>query len=171
MEEFLRQLKDAVDQGLYYISLISALVLIDICGALDSDDGRASPTAFVKWYEAYLGEKYTAPIPQCTFSGQDCYNFRCSMIHQGTTVKPKSRFTRIAFLGGNVRAHCTILKVNENSYYLLDVSEFVGDVLSAAQRFTDEKRDTDKYRRNYEKFVRLHPDGFPPIAKGIPVIT
>ena len=40
MNELIAQIHEASNAGLYYLALLGALVLPDICGALDSEEGN-----------------------------------------------------------------------------------------------------------------------------------
>jgi hypothetical protein len=83
MLDILDQIERAKNAGLYYAALFSALSIPDIAGALDSSDGRAKPERFAAWFDTYVGPKYVTPRGQ-TLLGNDCYYFRCALLHQGT---------------------------------------------------------------------------------------
>jgi len=94
------------------------------------------------------------------------------MLHEGSAVNPKARYVRIAFfLSENITAHRNKMMVNDEQYYQLDVGEFVADVIEGVRDFLREKGASEKYKRNYEKYLRVYPDGLASFASGIPVLA
>ncbi len=75
MDDLIAQIRAATDAGLYYFALMGALMLPDICGALNSENGRASAPKFKEWLKANVPEQAT----QATL----IYGLRCSLLHQG----------------------------------------------------------------------------------------
>ena len=49
VEEMIRQIRLASTHGLYYLALLGALSLPDICGALASDNGKATGPKYKDW--------------------------------------------------------------------------------------------------------------------------
>ena len=93
MRDLLAQIRAALDGNLYYLALFVTLAVPDICAALDSDTGEASAVKYKRWFDSNLGSLYGE-----AFTGEDCYHFRCSLLHQGTTQHPKGRYARVVFL-------------------------------------------------------------------------
>lgn len=56
MELILKEIERALDAKLYYLALQVSLTLPDICAALQSDDGRASKSKYIAWYDTYAKE-------------------------------------------------------------------------------------------------------------------
>ena len=90
MQDVIQQIRNANRGGLYYVALFSALALPDICAALESNDGQASKDKFIAWFDAHVTPRYNGFL-----DGETCYNFRCSMLHQGSTQHPRGRYSRI----------------------------------------------------------------------------
>jgi len=78
MRDVLAQLRESLDANLYYLSLFVALSIPDICGAIDSENGEASGKKYAQWFDRYVAPKYHGFLV-----GEDCYRFRCSLLHQG----------------------------------------------------------------------------------------
>ena len=58
MEELVKQIEKALDCNLYYLALISTLVLPDIAGAISySPKGSSSEEFYVKWFDKYVDDK------------------------------------------------------------------------------------------------------------------
>ena len=81
MDDFLNQVDLAANTaGLYFLALAGALVIPDICGALESPDGKTNGARYTAWFNTNVAPKYSAGLVQ--LSGEDCYFFRCSFLHQ-----------------------------------------------------------------------------------------
>ncbi|MFQ5863201.1 MAG: hypothetical protein ACE5IC_08800, partial [Candidatus Brocadiales bacterium] len=93
MKDFLYQIQKGLDSNLYFLSLLAALVLPDICGAISSEDGQAKPEKYKAWFDKYVAPKYNNFL-----NGNDCYYFRCSLLHQGSSQHSKSNYKRVLFV-------------------------------------------------------------------------
>jgi hypothetical protein len=148
------------------MSLFATLSVPDICGAIDSEDGIATKDKYVEWFNEYIGPQYSG-----VFDGEDCYRFRCSLLHQGSSQRPDARYSRILFIEPSVNnpviAHKNILKNALN----IDVRKFCLDIVKGARRWLDEVEDAERYRENYSRFMRRYPEGLPPYITGVPVIS
>ena len=165
MEELMSQIKKALDNNLYYLALLAALTLPDICGALSSEDGEANKQRYIEWFNKYVGEKYKGCL-----TGEDCYYFRCSFVHQGASQHPKSNYSRVIFVEPTATSnifHCNILEDALN----IDVRIFVMDILEGVEKWLDEIKDTEVFKKNYARFMNRYPNGLPPYIVGVPVIS
>lgn len=164
MEDILQQVRAASKVGAYYVSLLSALTLPDICAALESEDGKASRAKFITWFDAQVAPSYNGFL-----DGESCYYFRCSMLHQGSTQHPKSKYSRIIFLEpGNRRMtlHNNIM----NDALNIDVNIFCEDICAAVEHWWPAASTQPAFQANVTRFVTRHPNGLAPYIVGIPVI-
>lgn len=169
MRLLLSQIQAALSFNLYYVSLYAALAVPDICGAIDADDGLATRASYSAWFDRFVAPKYVI-LGRPSLTGQDCYYFRCSLLHQGSAQNPKSRFSRIIFVEptvGNVVMHNNIMDDALN----IDVRLFCCDIVDGALLWLDKVEGTEKFERNSAKYMRRHPDGLPPYVVGLPVIA
>jgi len=165
MRDFLAQIKRGLDQNLYFLSLFSALAIPDICGAMGSENGEASAEKYKAWFDKYVSPKYNNFI-----NGEDCYYFRCSLLHQGSSQHKKSNYKRVLFVEPTATTnifHNNIM----NDALNIDVRIFCDDLISGAGKWLKENENTDLYKKNYDKFMRRYPDGLPPYIVGVPVIS
>ena len=172
------EIEKALQARLYYLALISTLSLIDICSALESENGETDKHKFMAWYEQHLGPHYK------WLSKQDCYGLRCGLIHQGVMshgVKnskgnplPPSRWKRIGFLltegtGGEMREIAT------DDVYLTGLSEFCRDVLKRVTEWAVSARQNQIVHKNADKLLHLYPTGHgvctTVVEVGIPVLA
>lgn len=162
MEEFIKQIRIALDNKLYYLALQSCLSLPDICASLDSEDGRTTGAKYAKWYDENV--KGTSNL-----TGEDCYMFRCSALHQGHTQNQKSRYSRIIFVEPSPRffMHNNVIMDVLN----IDINVFCNSILNAVEDWLTKQQDNPQFLKNYELFIRRYPDGIAPFMVGIPVIS
>jgi len=165
MRDLLGQIKVALDINLYYCALFVSLSLPDICGAMESADGVATGDKYKKWVDDYVAHKYSGLI-----TGEDCYFFRCSLLHQGISHHPKSCYSRVIFvepLATTNILHCNILGDALN----IDVRIFCRDILEGAEQWLERVENTEVFLKNYDKFMRRYPNGLRPYIIGVPVIS
>ena len=165
MREFLTQIKKGLDTNLYLLSLFSVLAIPDICGAMNSENGEASAEKYKVWFNEYIAPKYNNFL-----NGENCYYFRCSLLHQGSSQHNKSSYKRVLFIEPS--ATTNILHNNiMNDALNIDVKIFCNDLVNGAEKWLDENENTDLYKKNYDKFMRRYPNGLPPYIVGVSVIS
>lgn len=164
MEFLLKEIEQALNSGMYFMALQSTLSLPDICGALQSSNGIATKSNYISWYDTHAKESSSNSI-----SGEDCYCFRCSCLHQGTTQNPNSSYSRILFLVPNNQSifHNNII----NDALNIDINIFCSNIISAVRKWELGVKDDPNYMRNYANLIKVYPNGLPPYIIGIPVIS
>lgn len=165
MRDFLTQIKKGLDENLYLLSLFSALAIPDICGAMGSENGEARPKKYKAWFDKYVTPKYNNFL-----NGEDCYYFRCSLLHQGSSQHGKSNYKRVLFVETSITTN-TFHNNIMNDALNIDVKIFCSDLISGAEKWLEENESTDLYKKNYDKFMRRYPNGLPPYIVGVPVIS
>jgi len=170
MDELLHQIAFAAENGIYFLSLAGALVIPDICGALEQPSGEATGNTYRAWFDQNV-----APIHRGILDGDSCYRFRCSLLHQGTTQHPKSRYNRILFVEPGALtgvAHMNIFQMVPGENVLeIDVRVFCLEMVQAALAWRDGITGTEPYETNVSRFVTRYPGGLAPYVVGIPIIS
>jgi len=164
MRHLLEQIKKGLDNNLYYLSLFAVLTLPDICGAMASENGKACRKKYIQWFDNYVGGKCVGSL-----NGEDCWYFRCSLLHQGSSQNPKSNYSRVLFVEPTATTnvlHCNILDDALN----IDVRIFCNDVVEGVRGWLKEVEKTEPYKTNYSRFMMWHPHGLELYIKGVPVI-
>lgn len=162
MDELIRQIRLASDAGLYYLALIGALTLPDICGALGSKEGTASGSKYKDWIRAN--------VPSQASDADSIYGLRCSLMHQGRAMPHGSVFP-IAFTApGGPQLHNLSTLVNGDQVGWMSIALFVDEVTAASEAWLAQYGKTNRVKRNLEKFARLRPEGLLPHYSG-PVIA
>lgn len=163
MEELIKQIRAASSQGLYYLALLGALTLPDICAALGSENGRASGPKYKKWVEAN--------VPEQAENAEMIFGLRCSLMHQGRAM-PKGSHFPVAFMApGMGQLHNLSTVVGDDQIGWLSIEAVVEEMAVAAEKWLEEFGTTQLVVRNLEKFARLRPEGLPPHVVGGPVIA
>jgi hypothetical protein len=163
IRELLQQIEVALEARLFYLALYISLTLPDICGAIDSNSGLATGKAYKDWFKTYLGTKFLPKL-----SAEDCYYFRCSLLHQGTSYHPHSSHDRIIFIEPDANPG-TIHLCGFNGALTIEVRLFCLDVVDGVRNWLDQVDGTDLFQTNYDKFFRRYPQGLPPYVVGVPV--
>lgn len=182
MRELIDQLERSLDQRLYFLSLFGALAVPDIAGALESDDGVASGERYKAWYERWARPQFPKMLKaslrpevrdhvnvENPLTGDLCYRFRCSLLHQGTTQHPRSRYSRIIFVEPGAitgTMHYNIM----NDALNIDVGLFCREIVVGARDWLVACEGTERFKTNYDKFARRYPQGLAPYIVGVPVI-
>jgi hypothetical protein len=165
MRDFLDQIETAVRANLYYIALFASLAVPSICGAIQSEDGEDTREKYVQWFNEHVADRYLGFL-----SGDDCYFFRCSLLHQGSSQHRRSTYSRVIFVEPTATTnifHCNVI----NDALNLDVRIFCRDIIQGAYRWLQSVEGMEVFRRNFDKFMRRYPTGLPPYIAGVPVIT
>lgn len=169
MFDLLNQVERAVQAKAYYLALFASLTIPDICGAMETDDGAAKKSRYIKWFDKYVAPAYTIS-GKPTFCGTTCYKYRCAMLHQGRAQHEELGFSRILFVepgATNNVFHNNIL----NDALNIDVSIFCRDVVDGAKSWLKEAEMTANFQKNYPHFMQRYPNGLAPYIVGVPVIA
>jgi hypothetical protein len=163
MDELFAQIRAASTAGLYYLALVGTLVLPDICGALDSDDGRASGAKYRSWIEKN--------VPQQAENAGLIYGLRCSLLHQGRAM-PRGGPFRIAFMAptAGIQLHGIVTSVDDDEVGWLSIPDFVEEIAAGAEQWLARVGNTKRVQTNLTNFARLRPEGLLPHVAG-PVIA
>ena len=165
MRDFLNQIRQALATNLYYVALFASLTVPDICGALGSANGKSTKPKYATWFDTYVAPKYSGNL-----TGNDCYYYRCSALHQGSSQNPRSTYSRILFVEPSATTnifHNNIL----NNALNIDVRIFCNDIISGALTWLQQNQNSQNYIQNCCKFMKRYPNGLAPYLVGVPVIS
>lgn len=163
MENLLSQVEVSVNSETYLLGLFVALALPDICGALESSNGRASGNRYKAWFKKWVSPKYDGLL-----TGEQCYAYRCGVLHQGRGMHEKLGYSRIIFIEPNDRVtmHRNIL----NDALNIDLKIFCHDITQSVREWLETIQQNQNFQKNYLHFMKRYEDGIPPYIGGIPVI-
>lgn len=158
----IREIRVASQVGLYYLALFGALALPDICGALESSDGGATPAKYKDWLRAN--------VPRRVDDAELIYGLRCSLLHQGRALPHGGVFPIAFMLGGQLHDVLTTMATGDTVHWM-SIPKFVDEMTTGTERWIQQYGATTTVSRNLEKFARIRLDGLPPHVKGAPVIA
>lgn len=162
MEELLEQIEKSVENGSYLLSLFVALSLPDICGSLESSNGRASGNRYKAWFNKWVAPKYDGQL-----TGEQCYAYRCGVLHQGRSSHEQLGYSKIIFIepSPNRVLHRNTL----NDAYNIDLGIFCNDITSAVREWLSSVSSNIHFQNNYPDFLKRYEQGIPPYIVGMPV--
>lgn len=160
MDYLFNEIERGLDARVYQLSLGMALCIPDICAALESYDGKTSGSKYRAWYDKYVSK-------ELKLSSSDCYYFRCSFLHQGSTEHEKSNYDKIIFIEPNPRItlHNNII----DNVLNIDINIFCRELVQAGRDWYEFTKDAEKFIENYGKSFKRYPNGLAPYIVGIPV--
>ena len=183
MLSLLGQIDQSLNSRFYYLALFASLAIPDIAGALEAPDGQAKDWRYKDWYEkwarprlkeqvkALLAQRGVNHDPQVAnpLTGDACYRFRCSLLHQGSTQHPKSPYSRIIFIEPGATTNVVHYGVM-NDALCIDVPSFCREVVAGAELWLQSVKGTEPYETNKDRFVQRYDNGLSPYIVGVPVI-
>ena len=169
MKDLLEQIQTASRAGQYYVALMSALAVPEICGALESPGGEADGKKYAAWFDTHVSPRY-AVRGTTMLHGWDVYRFRCRMLHQPTHNIPTTGLSRIVFIEPGMSG---VVPHNHKVFDMLniDVRIFIEDVAEGALLWLERAQHTPLFAGNVERFARRYPDGLPPYIAGSAIIA
>jgi hypothetical protein len=183
MHTLVDQIEASLGSGHYFLSLYTALTIPDIAGALASENGEASGAKYAAWFEQWVRPRlsetalalvppehrqYIQPIDN-PLTGEACYRFRCSLLHQGSSQHPKSPFSRIMFIEPGSTTN-VIHYAQMNDALCVDLNLFCREMISGARLWLKQAEKDAHYIKNYEQFAHRHVGGLAPYIVGVPVV-
>lgn len=167
MEDLLKQIKIALDNNLYLIALQATLTLPDICAALSSRNGKTKGDKYIKWYDENVTIKQQ-------LSGNDCYYFRCAMLHQGKMQHKDISYSRVIFLEPyttSIVLSGNIMSCGNEKAVTIDLLSFCNEIITCVYTWWNQNKNNDIVKNNYSKMVKCYPNGLPPFIVGAPLIA
>jgi hypothetical protein len=176
MRELLKQIKTGLDHNLYFLSLFVSLTVPDICAAMSSDNGESNGKKYQVWFNRYMVPKNPKKYGDGTnFTAEDCWNFRCAILHQGRSNHGKIAYKRILFFEPNRSVgifgvhSCAVGTKTKEKSLLIDLKIFCSDMIISAQEWMEENENSEIYKKNERNLVKRYPKGVAPVF-GAPVI-
>lgn len=170
MQDFFDQIRVSLNHNLYYLALFGSLAVPDICGAMSSQNGEASRNKYQEWFDKYFPSTYLVEEKEFDYciNSEECYYFRRSMLHQGSSQHPKAKYSRYIFVENPKNyTHCNVIDNALN----IDITTFCNSMLQGAEQWLQEYEKKEIYKKNFSKFMKRHPMGLEPYIVGVPVIS
>ena len=162
MEKIIKSAYDALKNDNQYAALIVALIIPDICAALEN--GETTGSKYASWFENNLPE-YKGYL-----SGKDCYALRCAILHQGkddvSGQRIKEVLDYVIFMEPQVPVHLILGKnvvLNDQlkkSFLQLNVSMFIVDICKAAEKWLKTASGNKEIQRRLRETIEIHKEGY-----------
>ena len=151
MKQFTDAIRKSLQNENWFSALFLALCLPDICGSLETPDEEPKKR-YIKWFDDNLAVKY---LPM--FSGEDCYYFRCSCLHQGIDSHQKLAHEKIHFIVPPPRRN--IVHLNEfNNVFQMQIDVFCNDMAEAVDRWYErEIKNNPLIQSGVENLIKIYP--------------
>jgi hypothetical protein len=186
MHDLIDQLESSLASKNYLISLYAALTIPDIAGAMSSENGEASGAKYISWYEQWVrplsAVLFVAQFPEDQrqyaiqglpasnpLTGEACYRFRCSLLHQGSTQHSKSPFSRIIFIEPENSTSLTHNLVIQDAL-CIDLRTFCREIIVGTRLWLRKAESDPHFLKNQMRSAKRHPNGLPPYLFNTPVI-
>ena len=141
---------------------------------MTSKTGETDRNQYKAWFDKYMARTNSSKYGAGTnFTAEDCWNFRCAILHQGHSSHIKMQYKRILFIEPplpNFGIHCCMIGAkSKNKSLLIDLKVFCLDIITSANKWLEENENSDIFKKNYQYLIRRHPKGLAPV-QGCPVI-
>lgn len=151
MKILVSELKQAVENNLWFVAINIALTIPDICSALESENGQTVSKKYIKWVDTYLVHKYNNFI-----TGEDIWKLRCASLHQGKFNHDNPRFSKILFQipfnGNSGGMHNNIL----GGTLQLNAMIFVNDIINSYEKWLITNKENNFISTNLEKSFTIY---------------
>ena len=164
MDELLIQIESSLNNGEFYLALFVSLTMPDICGALSSENGKASGVKYKGWFDKYVAKKYGENL-----DGGNCYAFRCSVLHQGKVAHKKLGYSKILFADPNSASDIIMHNNILNDALNVDIRQFCQDIVEGVRAWLEDIVSDEFFNANYKHFLQRYEGGLPPYISGVDV--
>lgn len=171
MQDYFDQVRLAASTKLYFLALAGALVIPDMCSSMETVDGKTTGPLYKAWVDKYVAPHFTVgPNRTPSFSGEDCWGVRCSLLHQGRLIPHQGNYSRILFVEPGTSTN-TFHNNVMNDALNIDVPLFVLTIADAAEKWLAVTQNTTNFEANRANYMQRYPIGLPPYIVGVPVIA
>lgn len=162
LEYLLKDIEKALDNELYFIALQSVLTLPDICGSIEYDTNRVGQR-YTDWYNTYMNTKVN-------LTAEQCYGFRCKLLHQGLSQYTQNTLERIVF------AYPSNNFFNNNQFIEngkvtvnIDLLTFCHDMINSVRIWLHRAQKIPESQAKLNQLIRIH-NGYKNFIAGVPFI-
>lgn len=140
----------ALEARFFYLAMMQAVAIPDICGAIEAKDGRASKVKYIAWYKTYISP-YFKMLP-----AEYCYDIRCGIVHQAKTGTPQSDyFNHIKFFHSPAPfGHTNTTVVMVGDVFLINLRAFCHTVVGGVHDWFEKVKTDPVVSQNMNFVVR-----------------
>lgn len=160
MNETIEEIRAALKEGLFSLALTGTLAAIDVCGALESENGRSTGERFKTWSDNNLRHQFPTLRPE------DLWKMRCGLLHQGR-LEAKEYSSILFALPNDKGVHIHNNTINDALN--LDLVTFCNTVLDAIEAWWN--LNATREPSNAKFLIRRRTNGLMPIMDGVTVLS
>lgn len=144
----------------WHAALSLALLIPDICGKIE-DYNALSSKRYAQWFDKHLACQYNGFL-----SGDDCYAFRCALLHEWSSdiekQKSKDIIDRFWLISNgphcNKFSQCYFGNTEHDGKEILQLSvqNFCHDIIIATKAWINDS----SIAKNHYKMIQIHENGF-----------
>lgn len=157
----LQQMIDAVSQAIeyqnWYAALFICLSLPDICSSMDEKFSQSTQKGrYSAWFDRYI--PVTFKIAPTNFTGEDCYYFRCQLLHKGVGHQEYPRGVDVVFVAPPDEQHMISLHMNRiGNTQQMRVDLFCHGILEAVCKWANERSpESQEVREGLNTLLRVY---------------
>lgn len=113
----------------YWALLHFIIIFPDICGALESSDGKATGDNYKDWAKRYMADSF--------LSDEELWDIRCLILHQGRTLGTK-RYTNYKFSQPDSNGAILHKNIHSDGSICIDVHMLAGEMQHGLDKWFDE---------------------------------
>jgi hypothetical protein len=160
-----------IEAKAYWALLHLVVVVPDICGALENEDGRASRDRYISWCRAMF-----PPSPPAPLTPEDRYEIRCIVLHQGSSRATRGQYSFYKFVKpeNGITLHQIVWS---DGQIVLDVIKMAEETTTAVKDWFQDLQDPANATKaanvtgNLPTLVQARPQALPGIGGIIRHIT
>lgn len=166
LQPIFAEIEFAINHGLFWLALTSALTIPGICAALERENHWSGRDEYKDWYDRYLSKRFKY------LTADDCYGLRCGIVHKATSgVKPKGKeYRRVLFTLPNAQ-RITIGQGLFDEVLQFDAVRFCREIIDACEEWYTQNSNQEFVKSNSLDIFQYHPDGVAPFIVGMPVLA
>lgn len=168
MEQYLESIAISLNTENYFSALALALMMPDICSAIESKNNKGSGKLYSEWFDKYLSHYYTDANyftpPMVFLSGKECYALRCSYLHQGMheighqsiLEREENPCQTIQFVAKGMPQD----KLKLGSLVLLNLNNFCQQIISAVETWLKDNSENQLVNTRLQMMPRIETQAF-----------
>jgi hypothetical protein len=169
LESMLQDMHAALAANLYRPALLVALTLPDICVGLTMDEFEPVK----KFHYVDFIDRHSVRS-DLGFSGSECYELRCGMLHSGNAAWHK-RLREMYIIFSTSRCDSAVhgekLSLQGKKADVFNISKFCGAIEAATWNWFAEHKEHPRVVARARYLLKWRPDGLSPFLPGAPVLA
>jgi hypothetical protein len=147
VRDFVDQIDRAADAGLWYLAIVAAMAIPDMCGALgNKKGGKATADLYELWWNENLDQEYVSRV-----SGLEAWRIRCSLLHQGRLDPNPKKAPPVIFQEPDGQSRWRFNRVNDA--WQIHAGEFVRAMTDACRKWLDTVQHEPYFQTNEARFM------------------